>query len=264
MLTIARRAAEEAGRVIQRGFRQLDHIQVHEKGRGDLVSAVDQQAEMVIRQIVQEKFPHHDILGEEGGDTPANRQERSEYQWVIDPLDGTVNFLHGLPIFSVSIALVRQGKIEIGLVYNPVSDEWFTAARGEGAQLNGRRIRVNGQRDPSRSVIGTGYPYRRPDLLQQQYKYIPSVLEAFSDIRRLGSAALDLCYVACGRQDGYYELALKPWDMAAGILIAQEAGAIVTDLKGNGDMLEKGEVVCSNQYMYKHLIGQLSVVSSSL
>ncbi|WP_072281866.1 inositol monophosphatase family protein [Rappaport israeli] len=263
MLTIARRAADEAGKVIMRGFRQLDQIQVHEKGRGDLVSAVDQQAEMAIRRVLHDKFPHHDILGEEGGDTPADGAKKSEYQWIIDPLDGTANFLHGLPIFAVSIALVHQGKLEVGLVYNPVVDECFMAARGEGALLNERRIRTSRLRDGGRGVVATGFPYREPKLLAQQYAYLPAALSVFSDVRRLGAAALDLCYVACGRQDGFFEMNLNSWDIAAGVLIAQEAGAIVTDFAGEANMLENGGVVCANAYLHRPLLEALAQASLS-
>ncbi len=245
MLTIARRAAEEAGRIIQRGYRELDRLQIHDKGRGDLVSAVDQQSEQVIRQILAEKFPDHDILGEDLGGN-ATTKSSNEYQWVIDPLDGTANFLHGLPQFAVSIGLLKKGIPEIGIVYNPISDDWFYAARGQGAQLNGQRIRANTQRDPGRSFVATGFPYKFTDQMPQQIAYVESVLQDFSDLRRLGSAALDICYVACGRLDGYFELGLYPWDMAAGILIAQESGAIVTDFNGQKAMLENGTLITAN------------------
>lgn len=246
MLTIARRAAEEAGRFIQRGYRDLNKIQIHEKGRGDFVSAIDQQSEQIIRQILAEKYPDHAILGEEFG--AVNND--SEYQWVIDPLDGTANFIHGLPHFSISIGLLKKGNPEIGLVYNPITNELFTAAKGEGAQLNGQRIRANAQRDSNKAMIATGFPYKDPHLMSQQLAYVQSVLEDFSDLRRLGGAALDFCYTACGRQDGFFELGLRPWDMAAGIIIAQEAGCIVTDFAGEKNMLENGTIICANEYLY--------------
>ncbi|MDO4435810.1 MAG: inositol monophosphatase family protein [Cardiobacteriaceae bacterium] len=260
MLTIAKRAAEEAGNIIVRGFRQLDQIQVQEKGRADLVSWVDQQAEVAIRSVLSDKFPSHQFLGEEMG---ASGADAAEYLWVIDPLDGTTNFLHGLPHFAVSIALVKQGKLELGLVYNPISEEWFTAARGEGALLNGRRLRVNALREPSRAIVATGFPTRTPERLPEQYALVSSVLEKFGDIRRLGAAALDLCYVACGRQDGYFELGIKPWDIAAGVLIAQEAGAIVTDFKGETCAYDSERVVCANAYLHKQLLSQVQKISAN-
>lgn len=254
MLTIARRAAEEAGRLIERGYRDLSRIKVHEKGRGDFVSVIDQQSEQVIRQILQDKFPDHDILGEEfGGLSVAS----ADYQWVIDPLDGTANFVHGLPHFAVSIALLKKGQPEVGLVYNPISDELFTAARGEGAFLNGQRIRANTQRDSHKAMIATGFPFKLPEQMGQQLAYCQAVLEDFSDLRRLGAAALDLCYVACGRQDGFFELGLNAWDMAAGVLIAQEAGCLVTDFGEEKAMLDNGTVVCANPYLHPLLIKSL-------
>ena len=249
MLTIARRAAEEAGRIIQRGYRDLDKLQIHEKGRGDFVSAVDQQSERMICEILADKYPDHDILGEEFG-LHRGTAASSEYRWLIDPLDGTANFLHGLPHFAVSIAVLKQGRPEVAVVYNPISDHWFSAARGQGAQCNGQRIRVNRQRDPTRAVVATGFPFRDSEQLPQVLAYVSSVLADFSDLRRLGSAALDLCYVACGWQDAYFESTLHAWDIAAGVLIAQEAGAIVTDYGGEQKMFENGTVLAANPLLY--------------
>ncbi|UJF25147.1 inositol monophosphatase [Suttonella sp. R2A3] len=254
MLTIAKRAAEEAGRVIQQGYRQLEQIQAQEKSPGDFVSIVDQQAERAIKAVLHDKYPTHTIIGEESGETQGKPNKGGDdYQWIIDPLDGTANFLHGIAQFAVSIALMKNGRLEVGLVYDPINDELFTAARGQGAQLNGRRIRTNAQRDPARSIIGTGFPFKNPELMDQQVRYVGALLQEFSDLRRLGSAALDLCYVACGRLDAFYEMALNPWDIAAGILIAQEAGVIVTDLKEGHEMLDHGDVVCANPYLHKVL-----------
>lgn len=258
MLTIAKRAAEEAGRVIQQGYRQLEQIQAQEKSPGDFVSIVDQHAERAIISVLHDKYPTHSILGEESGETRGKPSKESDvYQWIIDPLDGTANFLHGIAQFAVSIALMKNAKLEIGLVYNPISDETFTAARGQGAQLNGRRIRANAQRDPARAILGTGFPFKDPALMTQQMHYVSALLQQFSDLRRLGAAALDICFVACGRLDAFYEMALNPWDMAAGILIAQEAGVIVTDRDEGHDMLAKGDVVCANPYLHKTLISTL-------
>ena len=256
MLTIARRAAEEGGRVIMQGLRQLDQLQVEEKGRGDLVSVVDRRSEEVIRRVLLEKFPDHAVLGEEFGRAGGQR----EFEWVIDPLDGTANFVHGLPQFAVSIALLKSGKPEVGVVYNPVSDEWFSAARGQGAQLNGRRLRVNMLRDAGRAFVGTGFPFKSPELLPLQYRFVEAALQEFSDVRRLGSAALDLCFVACGRLDAFFEMGLNPWDMAAGLLVAQEAGAIATDFREGHEILARGEVVCANVHLHRVLMRQLKSV----
>ena len=252
LLTIARRAAEEAGKILQMGQRQLDQIQIEEKGRGDLVSVVDRRAEEVIKNILLEKFPQHDFLGEEFGETRAQAEE-SEFCWVIDPLDGTTNFLHGLPQFAVSIGLLKRGKPELGVVYNPATEEWFTAARGEGAQLNGRKLRVSG-----RAIVATGFPFRYPDLMPRQYALLQSVLQEIADVRRLGSASLDLCFVAANRVDAFFEMGLKPWDICAGILIAQEAGAIVTDLAGQHTMLDSGNIVAANTYLHSILLQQIA------
>lgn len=255
MLTIARRAAEEAGRVILQGLRQLDQLQIEEKGRGDLVSVVDRRSEEVIRRVLLEKFPDHAVLGEEFG-----ASGKSEFEWVVDPLDGTANFVHGLPQFAVSIALLKGGKPEVGVVYNPVADDWFTAARGQGAQWNGRKMRVNALRDAGRAFVGTGFPFKYPDKLALQFRYVEAALTEFSDVRRLGSAALDLCFVACGRLDAFFEMGLNPWDMAAGLLIAQESGAIVSDLRGGHEMLARGEVVVANAHLHRVLLRQLQSV----
>ena len=260
MLTIARRAAEEAGKVLQMGQRQLDQIQIEEKGRGDLVSVVDRRAEDVIKNVLLDKYPQHDFLGEESGETRASAEE-SEYCWVIDPLDGTTNYLHGLPQFAVSIGLLKRGKPELGVVYNPVSEEWFTAARGEGAQLNGRRLRVSTLRDGGRAIAATGFPFRDPNLLSRQYALLKSVLQEIADVRRLGSAALDLCFVAANRLDGYFEMGIKPWDICAGVLIAQEAGAIVTDFTGGQGMLDRGEIVAGNVYLHKILLTRITAAA---
>lgn len=260
MLTIARRAAEEAGKVLQMGQRQLDQIQIEEKGRGDLVSIVDRRAEEVIKNVLLDKYPQHDFLGEESGETRASAEE-SEYCWVIDPLDGTTNYLHGLPQFAVSIGLLKRGKPELGVVYNPVSEEWFTAARGEGAQLNGRRLRVSTLRDGGRAIAATGFPFRAPNLLSRQYALLKSVLQEIADVRRLGSAALDLCFVAANRLDGYFEMGIKPWDICAGVLIAQEAGAIVTDFTGGQGMLDRGEIVAGNVYLHQILLTRITAAA---
>lgn len=257
MLTIARRAAEEAGKILQLGQRQLDQIQVEEKGRGDLVSVVDRRAEEVIKNVLLDKFPQHDFLGEESGETRAAAGE-SEFCWVIDPLDGTTNFLHGLPQFAVSIGLLKRGQPELGVVYNPMTEEWFTAARGDGAQLNGRRLRVSGLRDGSRAIAATGFPFRYPELLTRQYALLASVMQEIADVRRLGSAALDLCFVAANRLDGYFEMGIKPWDICAGLLIAREAGAIVSDFGGGQAMLDRGEIVAGNIYLHKILLARIA------
>jgi len=235
-------------------------VQVGEAWRGFLFVGAERRAEDVIKNVLLDKYPQHDFLGEESGETRASAEE-SEFCWVIDPLDGTTNYLHGLPQFAVSIGLLKRGKPELSVVYNPVSEEWFTAARGEGAQLNGRRLRVSGLRDGGRAIAATGFPFRDPDLLTRQYALLASVLQEIADVRRLGSAALDLCFVAANRLDGYFEMGIKPWDICAGMLIAQEAGAIVSDFSGGQDMLERGEIVAGNIYLHKILLTRLAAAA---
>lgn len=252
MLTIARRAGEEAGRFLQRAYRDLKKIQVQEKGRGDFVSAVDKTSEELIRKVLLDKYPHHAILGEELGG--ALDFEAEEFLWVIDPLDGTANFVHGLPHFAVSIALLKHGVPELALVYDPMRDDLFTAVRGEGAVRNGLRIRANGLRDSNKGMVATGFPYKDARFLQVHMAQATAVLEQFSDLRRLGSAALDLCYVACGWQDAYFERLVRPWDIAAGVLIAQEAGCLLSDYQGGKEMFVREEVVCANAYLQPVLL----------
>lgn len=260
MLNIAKRVAEEAGRYLEDAFHHLDRIQIEEKGRADLVSEVDKNTEKLIVAALREKYPGHDFLGEEGGSQRAQSGD-SEYLWVIDPLDGTTNFLHGLPHFAISIALVRKGKLELGLVHNPVSNETFTAVRGQGAQLNGRRLRVHQNRDSLRAIIATGFPTRTPQLLPRQYALVQSVLTEFGDIRRFGAAALDLCFVAANRLDGYFEMGIHPWDIAAGIIIAQEAGALASDFAGQSATYDLDNIVCANGYLHKQLLARIQEAS---
>ncbi len=255
MLNIAKRVAEDAGRYLEDSFHHLDRIKIEDKGRSDLVSEVDRNTEKMIISALKAKYPDHAFLGEEGGQQGS--QQESEFLWVIDPLDGTTNFLHGLSHFAVSIALVRRGKLELGIVHNPVSNETFSALRGQGAMLNGRRIRVHQNRDPLRAIVATGFPTRQPELLPRQYALAASVLKEFGDLRRFGSAALDLCFVACNRQDGYFEMGIKPWDIAAGILIAQEAGALASDFQGHSASYDQDNIVCANVYLHKLLLACL-------
>lgn len=253
MLTIARRAAEEAGKIIRQGWNQLDQLQVQEKGRGDWVSQIDVQAEQAILQILKDKYPQHDFQGEEMGEVRGRKSE-GEYLWLIDPLDGTANFLHGIPHFAVSIALIKNEKIELALVYNPIHEMLFTAARGQGAQCNGRRLRVNGQREAGRTLLATGMPLHQREAIPAHLQQVQEALQLFADVRCYGAAALDLCGVAANQFGAYFERGLKAWDMAAGILIAQEAGAMVSNFKGGSASLEAGEVLCANPYLHKQLL----------
>jgi myo-inositol-1(or 4)-monophosphatase len=238
MLNIAVRAARSAGSVILRYVDRVDTVAVAEKERHDFVSEVDRLAERSVIAVLRKAYPDHAILAEESGS-----QAGDEYQWVIDPLDGTTNFLHGFPQFAVAIALRHRGQLQHAVVYDPLRNELFTASRGGGAALNERRIRVSKVRHLDGALLGTGFPFRRQDYLDDYLCMFRALLPQTSGIRRAGSAALDLAYVASGRLDGFWEIGLSPWDMAAGALLIQEAGGFVSDFAGGGDFLATGNIV---------------------
>nr|BAL53249.1 myo-inositol-1(or 4)-monophosphatase [uncultured Gammaproteobacteria bacterium] len=241
MLNIATRAARRAGDLIVRSLDRIDYLSVDIKGRNDFVSEVDRAVEREIIQILRKAYPNHHFLGEEGG--RRGKPERDEYLWIIDPLDGTTNFLHGFPQFAVSIALKHRGHIEQAVVYDPLRQEMFTASRGQGAALNNRRIRVSRQPGLEGALLGTGFPFKHPEHLPAYLNMFQALFKICSDVRRAGAASLDLAYVACGRLDGFWEIGLKPWDMAAGVLLIQEAGGIVSDFMGGDRYLETGHLV---------------------
>ncbi len=243
MLTIAVRAARKAGHIIARGFSELDLVKTTTKSENDFVTNIDQDAERAIIDIIKQSYPLHSFVGEEGG---AQSGEQSDYQWIIDPLDGTTNFIRGIPHFAVSIALHVKGKPELAVVYDPIKDELFTACRGQGAQLDEYRIRVASNKDIRGGIFATGFPFKCREHTDVFFNILSSVFEQAADIRRGGSAALDLAYVAAGRIDGFWELGLKPWDIAAGELIVREAGGMVTDLAGGHKYLESGHIVAGN------------------
>lgn len=250
MLTIAKRAAYAAGDIMNSAFAQQNRIEFSEKSPNNFVSNVDIAVEQAVIDSIRKAYPDHLIVSEESG---TSGDTNSEYRWVIDPIDGTTNFIKGLPHFAVSIAVFKHGKIEAGLVYNPINDELFSAARGQGATLNDRKIRAS-QVLPENAIIATGIPFKTPDLHSQTINNLKNVLVNFPDIRRSGSAALDLCYVACARVDGFYECALAEWDIAAGALIAQESGAIVSDINGELTHWRTGNIVAAPAKVYKALI----------
>jgi myo-inositol-1(or 4)-monophosphatase len=227
-------------------FDQLDRLEYSSKGRNDYVSQADVEAERAVLDVLTRAYPDHGIIAEESGE-----REGSEYTWVIDPLDGTTNFLHGFPMFAVSVAVKRGGVLEHGVVYDPLHDEMFTASRGEGAQLNGKRLRVSTTRQLAPSLLGTGFPFRDLGIIEPWMRSFQSLLPKTSGIRRAGAAALDLAYVAAGRLDGFWEFGLKPWDMAAGALLIREAGGLVADVSGGQDFLENGNLVAANPLIFE-------------
>jgi myo-inositol-1(or 4)-monophosphatase len=248
-LNIAIRAARAAGRVLLRHYDRLDRLQVQTKGRNDFVSEVDRAAEAAIIQELSAKFPGHAILAEESG-----AQGRGDNQWIIDPLDGTTNYLHGFPQFSISIALKHRGQLECAVVYDPLREELFTAARGQGAQLNDRRIRVAGRPSLEGALIGTGFPFRDQRYIDAYVGMFKAMTLATAGLRRPGSAALDLAYVAAGRTDGFWELGLAPWDFAGGTLLITEAGGTVTDISGGSRHFETGNLVAGNIKVHQAML----------
>lgn len=240
MLTIAVRAARAAGQTIMRAYTELDRIEVDAKGVNDFVTSVDKEAEAAIIYQIRKSYPDHNIVGEENGE---NRGTNKDYLWIVDPLDGTNNFVKGLPHFAVSIAMQYKGKTEVAVVYDPVRDELFSAVRGKGAKLNDFRIRVNNVNDLNSSLVATGFPFKARQHTETYMKLFTETFSVCADLRRAGSAALDLAYVAAGRVDAFFELGLKPWDIAAGDLIVREAGGTVTDFSGGHNYLLSGHIV---------------------
>jgi len=245
MLNIAVRAARNAGELIQRASHNVEKLTIDQKGKNDYASEVDRMAEQEIIKIIRTAFPDHAILAEESGEHQGN-----EYIWVIDPLDGTTNFLHGFPQYAVSIALKYKNKLELGVIYDPCRDELFTAERGGGAMLNNRKIRVSKQNSLRGALIGTGFPFKSMENIEPYLAMFRAVSADSAGIRRAGAAALDTAYVACGRLDGYWEIGVKEWDIAAGVLLIQEAGGVSTDFSFNDKYLQSGNIITGNPRMH--------------
>ncbi len=249
LVNIAIGAARRAGELIVRNLDRAGDLPVTEKGRNDFVSEVDHAAERQLIAAIRKAHPDHGILAEESGHQPGN-----DYLWIIDPLDGTTNFLHGFPQFAVSIACEHRGRLEAAVIYDPLRGELFTAARGRGAQLDGRRLRVSKQRNLDGALIGTGFPYRsNAQFIKPYLAMLELVMASAAGVRRPGSAALDLAYVAAGRLDGFWELGLAPWDTAAGTLLITEAGGRVGTLAG-GEYTHGGTLVAGNPRVYAALV----------
>lgn len=254
MLNIAIRAARKAGNVIAKNYERRDDIQTSKKGINDYVTSVDKAAEAEIIEIIQKSYPDHTIISEERG---ALEGKDSDIQWVIDPLDGTTNFVKGLPHFSVSIAIRVKNRTEVGVVYDPIRNELFTAVRGEGAKLNEVRLRVDSQNELNGAILATGFPFKQPSLMPTQFAIMNNLIDEAADFRRTGSAALDLCYVASGRVDGYFEMDLKPWDCAAGDLIVREAGGLVCDFNAGHGYLRSGNIVAAPARILKEMLNKI-------
>jgi len=249
MVNIAVRAARRAGELMIRQLNRLETLKVAEKSRNEFVTQVDEAAEAAIIEVIKDHYPEHAILAEESGASGEH-----EYQWIIDPLDGTTNYVHGFPVFSVSIAVARAGELEHGVVYDPLRQEIFTASRGQGAQLDGHKIRVSKRTTLRPALIATGLPYRANlKHLDRYLDMLRAVMLETAGIRRPGSAALDLCYVAAGRVDGFWELGLSKWDVAAGALIIREAGGRISDFRGTDGYLDSGNVIAGSPKVYAAL-----------
>lgn len=253
MLNIAIRAARTAGNIIAKGFENQAELQIQAKGDNDYVTRVDKEAEQAIIHKIKQSYPEHSFVGEEGGIVEGD----NDFKWIIDPLDGTTNFIKGIPHFAVSIALMHKGRLDQGVVFDPIRGELFTASRGAGAQLNGFRIRSSKAKELSQTILATSFPFRNKASLPQYQEGFNKIFMQAGDIRRSGSAALDLAYVASGRYDGYWESGLKPWDIAAGELLVRESGGLVTDFSGGNDPMQKGDIVAGSakvvQILVKHL-----------
>lgn len=249
LLNTAVKAARRAGDRAAVYLNRAEKLEIRTKARNEFVTQVDDEAEAIIIETIRERYPDHAFLAEEGG-----RQGEGDYVWIIDPLDGTTNFVHGFPVFAVSLALQVKDDIEVGVVYDPTRQELFTAIRGQGAQLDGRRIRVSQRPALDGALIGTGFPYRSSQQWMEVYlRMLEAVLKNTAGIRRPGAAALDLAYVGAGRLDGFWEIGLQPWDIAAGALIIREAGGMLSELQDRGDFLTTGNVVAGTPRVHAAL-----------
>jgi len=253
MLNIAVRAARAAGDAIVRQMDFVNDIPVKEKGRNDFVTEIDQHAEAIIIETIKNAYPDHAFLGEETG-----KSGDSDFEWIIDPLDGTTNYLHGFPQFAVSIALRNKGRLEQAVIYDPLRQELFTASKGAGAQLNNRRVRVSQRRTLEGALLGTGFPFKDQALLDEYLESFRAFFPMTSGIRRAGAASLDLAYLACGRLDGFWEYKLKLWDIAAGVLLVREAGGMISDIDGGDHYMETGNIVAANSSLLKVMLQKLN------
>jgi len=251
MLNIAIRAARNAGKVIVKGYENLESVEVEEKSLNDYVSSVDKEAELAIIGTLRKSYPDHSFVAEESG---IDNGKDTDHQWIIDPLDGTTNFIRGIPHFAVSIALKIKGRTEVGIVFDPIRNELFSAVRGQSAQINGYRTRTSSVPKLTGTLLATGFPFKQKYNLETYLNIFQDFFNDVADMRRGGSAALDLAYVAAGRIDGFWEFGLKPWDIAAGELLLKESGAMMTDFSGGNDYFKSGDVVAANPKLLKEML----------
>lgn len=252
-IDFATRTAVEAGAILKENLGKVSEIEF--KGKNNLLTEIDKLSEETIIRRIRDTFPSHDILAEESG----RHSQSSDHVWIVDPLDGTTNYAHAYPFFAVSIALEIAGVIKAGVVYDPVKDEMFAAEQGGGAFLNGKSIRVSDSTELSESHLATGFVHESSEMVEENLKHFANFIRKSRAVRRDGSAALDLCYVACGRFDGFWELGLNPWDTAAGVLIIREAGGLVTNLSGGEYDLYLKEILASNTHIHGEMINVLAI-----
>jgi myo-inositol-1(or 4)-monophosphatase len=262
MLGIAVKAARRAGAIINRAARDVDLLAVTRKRHNDFVTEVDKAAEQAIIEVLHRAYPDHAILAEESG-AKAGSEGGAEYTWIIDPLDGTTNFIHGFPQYAVSIALRHKGVLTQAVIYDPTKNELFTGTRGRGAYLNDRRMRVSKRAQLAESLVGTGFPFRDLQSLDEYLGMFRALTTRTAGLRRAGAAALDIAYVAAGRLDGFWELGLSPWDMAAGALLVQESGGLVGDFHGEPGYLDCGRIVCGNPKIFAQLLQVIEPLSAN-
>ena len=254
MLTIAIRAARDAGNVIVKAYGDPSKTKVEQKGTNDFVTNVDKEAEAAIIATIKKAYPQHTIIAEESG---ATNGTDTDYQWIIDPLNGTTNFVKGIPHFAISIALHVKGKAEVAVVFDPICDELFTACRGKGAQLNGYRLRTGAAKDIAGTIIATGFPHKMKHQQEAYLNIFGALFSECADIRASGSPALNLAYLAAGRVDGFWSMGQQPWETAAGILIATESGAIVTDFAGGHEYFKSGNTVAAAPRVLKDMLAKI-------
>lgn len=251
MLNIAIRAARNAGKVIVKGYENLESVEVEEKSLYDYVSSVDKEAEVAIIGTLQKSYPDHSFLCEESGIIVGKDKD---HQWIIDPLDGTTNFIHSIPHFCVSIALKVKGRTEVAVVFDPIRNELFSAVKGQSSQINGYRTRASLVKNLTGTLLATGFPFKQKHHTETYLNIFKDFFMIASDMRRSGSPALDLAYVAAGRMDGFWEFGLKPWDIAAGELLLKESGAMMTDFNGGNDHMKSGNVVAANPKLLREML----------
>ncbi|MGK2888922.1 MAG: inositol-1-monophosphatase [Candidatus Malihini olakiniferum] len=251
VLNIAARAARKSGNLIAKNYETPDAVEASQKGSNDFITNVDRDAERLIIEVIRKSYPQHTIIGEECGELVG---EDDTVQWIIGPLDGTTNFVKRLPHFAVSIAVRIKGRTEVAVVYDPMRNELFTATRGQGAQLNGYRLRSGNARDLDGTILATGFPFKQKQHASSYINMVSALFTTCTDFRRTGSTALDLAYVAAGRVDGFFEIGLKPWNFAGGELMVREAGGVVTDFVGGHNYLSSGNLVAGNPRVVKSIL----------